>query len=123
MINFIFYENPEVAIVCLPPGAPALYSLEAAADLTGVHPGMLLHYCQLGLLSVDRPRPGEDPVLDDNALSEVRRIEHYRRQNGINLQALPLICELWREIDQLRNELRQSQARNATPKRRSQWNA
>lgn len=112
MINFILYENPEVAMISLPPGALALYSLEAAAECTGVHPQMLLHYCRLGLFGVDLPRHGKEFVFDDHALSEVRRIEHYRQQGGINLNALPLICELWREIDQLRNELRQSLASN-----------
>ncbi len=123
MINFIFYENPAVAIVCLPPGAPALHSLEAAADLTGVHPEMLLHYCQLGLLSIKWATSGNEPVFDDRALSEVRRIEYYRKGDGINLQALPLICKLWREIDQLRSELPQSKAMNAKSNRPSHWEA
>ncbi|MEO6992091.1 MAG: hypothetical protein ABI273_00555, partial [Lacunisphaera sp.] len=63
------------------------------------------------------------PVFDDHALSEVRRIEYYRKGDGINLQALPLICKLWREIDQLRGELHQSQAANVKSNRRQHRDA
>ena len=104
MTNFIFYENPMMTIVCRPAGAPALYSLATAAHLTGVHPEMLRHYCQLGLLGADRA--GGEPTFDDNALYEVRRIEHFRRHHGVNLRALPLLCDLWREVGRLQAELR-----------------
>ena len=106
MTNFIFYRNPTVTIVCLPAGTPALYSLEAAADLCGVHPNLLRNYCRLGLLGADRADSEGDPVFDDNALYEVRRIEHYQTQLGVNRQALPHLCALWRELERLQAEIR-----------------
>jgi DNA-binding transcriptional MerR regulator len=106
MTNFIFYHNPTVTIVCLPADTPVLYSLETAAGLCGVHPHMLRHYCQLGLLGSERMEATREPVFDDNALYEVRRIEHYLNEHGVNRQALPHLCALWRELDRLQAEVR-----------------
>ncbi|HTL68517.1 MAG TPA: hypothetical protein VL200_12715 [Lacunisphaera sp.] len=36
----------------------------------------------------------------------MRRIEHYRFQHGVNRQALPHLCALWRELDRLQAEVR-----------------
>jgi len=106
MTNFIFYHNPTLTLVCLPAGAPVLYSLEAAAQLCGVHPDRLRYYCQLGLLGPGRAETAGDPTFDDNALYEVRRIEHYQHRHGVNRQALPHLCALWREIERLQAEVR-----------------
>ena len=106
MTNFILYVNPEVAIMCLPPGTPAVYSLGTAAHLTGVHPEMLQYYCQLGLLGPRAAASADSPTFDDSALFEIRRIEHCRQNLGVNLQALPLLCDLWREVERLQGELR-----------------
>lgn len=104
MTNFIFYVNPTVTLACVPAGTPVLYSLAAAAELTGVHPEVLRHYCRLGLLGAHRS--AGEPTFDDNALYEVRRIEHYRRHHGVTLQALPLFCGLSREVERLQAEVR-----------------
>ena len=106
MINFVFYENPTLTLVCVPAGSPALYSLHAAAHLCGVHPELLRHYCQLGLLGPERANSGRAPLFDDNALYEVRRIEHVQHYCGVNRQTLPVLCELWREVDRLQAEVR-----------------
>lgn len=84
----------------------AYYSLEVAAVLTGVHPDLLRYYCQIGLLGAERADPNEEPVFDDHALYAVRKIDHLRRHQGVNLHALPLVCQLSREVERLRAELR-----------------
>lgn len=106
MTNFVFYENPTLTLICVPASAPGRYSLSTAATLTGVHPELLRHYCQLGLLGASRAGTEGEPTFDDNALFEVRRIEHFQRDLGVNRQALPLICELLREVDRLQAEVR-----------------
>jgi DNA-binding transcriptional MerR regulator len=105
-MNFTFYASPSLTIVCVPAGASALYSLAAAARLTGVHVEMLRYYCRLGLIDALQDDRESEPVFDENALSEVRRIEHYRRHLGVNRRALPLLCELWREGERQKIELR-----------------
>jgi DNA-binding transcriptional MerR regulator len=106
MTNFIFYDNPTLTLVCVPSGAHAIYSLETAARLAGVHPEMLRYYCRLGLFGEARARPETELIFDDDTLYELRRFEHYRRHLGVNRRALPLLCELWREVERLQTELR-----------------
>ena len=103
--TFAFYVNPTLALVCLPTDTPVLFSLETAADLTGVHPEMLRYYCRLGLLGADRSVGEREPTFDEAALHEVRRIEHYRRHLAVSRQALPLVCELRREAERQHIEI------------------
>ena len=106
MTNFIFYQNPTLTIVCLPDGAPARYSLPTAARLCNLHQEMLHYYCELGLLGSEYARADREPTFDDNALYEIRRIQHDQDFYGVNRQALPIICELRREVERLQAELR-----------------
>ena len=88
------------------PTGPSTYSLGQAAKLGGVHPEMLRYYCQIGLLGRERTRPSAQLSFNDDALYELRRIEHYRRHHGLSRRTLRMMAALWREIDGLNNELR-----------------
>jgi hypothetical protein len=103
--TFAFYVNPTLALVCIPADAPILFSLETAANLTGVHPEMLRYYCRRGLLGPQRAEREREPTFDEEALQEVRRIEYYRRHLAVSRQALPLICELRREAERQHIEI------------------
>ena len=85
---------------------PTPYSLEAAADLADIHPEMLRYYCRLGVLGEVFARPGAALIFDDDTVYELRRFEHYRRHHGVNRKTLRLLCDLWREVERLRNEVR-----------------
>lgn len=106
MTNFIFYTNPTLTLLCVPATTRARHTLDAAAELTGVHPEMLRYYCRLGLLGGPGQPAEHPPTFSDDELYELRRIEHYRRQHGVSRQALPLFCALSREVDRLQAELR-----------------
>lgn len=95
-----------VTLIRVTETAPATYSLEAAARLAGVRPDILRKYCRLGLFGEARARQETDPIFDDDALYELRRFEHYRRNYGMNRRSLRLVCSLWREVDRLEAELR-----------------
>lgn len=86
--------------------ASAPYSVEEAARLAGVHPDLLRHYHQRGLVFAAGATAGGEPVFDDQALYTARRIEHLRRRHGASLSSLPLLCELLREVEELRAEVR-----------------
>jgi len=105
MTKFTFYVNPTVTLLCIPDGAPTLFSLETSALLTGVHPDMLRYYCRLGLIDAQAEGPGGAPAFDESSLREVRRIEHYRRRLGVSRRALPLVCELRREGERRKIDL------------------
>jgi len=106
MTKFIFYDNPTLTLVCVPSPAPLLHSLETSARLTGLHPEMLRYYCRTGLIAAHVGEGEGEPVFDDEALEDVRRIEHYRQHLGVGRRALPLVCELWREGERQQIELR-----------------
>ena len=106
MSDFVLVEQHSLTVVEVTAGEGAAYSLDTAAHLADVHPDLLRHYCQAGLLGKDRVSTGKEPVFDDDALYELRRIEHYRRHHNVNLHALPLVIGLLREIEGLRDELR-----------------
>lgn len=104
--DFTFYANPTLTLACVPCGAPALFSLEDAAHLTGVHAEMLRYYHRAGLLEARQGARETELFFDEAALHEVRRIEHYRRHLGVGRRALPLICELQHEGERRQIELR-----------------
>ena len=104
--DFVFYANPMLALVCVPSGTSAHFSLDEAVNLTGVHAEMLRYYSRVGLIESHRGFLETDLFFDEEALREVRRIVHYRQLLGIGLRALPLICELRRASERLQIELR-----------------
>ncbi len=102
---FAFHVNLTRTLVCVPANGTVLFSLETAAGLTGVHPEMLRYYCRLGLLGPGLAEGMREPVFDEEALHEVRRIEHYRRHLAVSRQALPLVCELRRDAERRHIEI------------------
>ncbi len=86
------------------PGRPT-YTLAAAATVAGVPPEMLRYYVESGAVATVTFVRGQ-ARLDDDALYELRRIEHYRRYYGVNRRALPLIGTLLRELARLEAEVR-----------------
>lgn len=105
MSNFVLVEQHTLTAIEVTVDRQT-YSLDDAARLAEVHPDLLRYYCRTGLLGDDRMQSEQEPVFDDNALYELRRIEHYRRHHGVNLRSLPLFFGLLREIENLHAELR-----------------
>jgi DNA-binding transcriptional MerR regulator len=106
MINFVILEKHSLVLTRAEYPGRSAYSLEEAAELSGVHPDMVRYYVRLGILGEGSLRPGVEPIFDDDALYELRRIEHYRRNYGVNRSALPLISRLLRDAARLEAELR-----------------
>jgi DNA-binding transcriptional MerR regulator len=106
MSNFVILEARSVELERTGGGSPSAYSLSDAARLADVHPELLRYYCRLGLFGNRTAAGAPEPVFDDDALYELRRIEHYRRHYGVNRRALPLISRLLRELARLEAEVR-----------------
>jgi DNA-binding transcriptional MerR regulator len=106
MNNTVFAEERSLTLVCVPETGLATYSLETAAGLAGIHPEMLRHYCLLGLFGDALARPAADLIFDDDDIYQLRRFEHYRRNNQVSRKTLRLIFSLWRDIELLQAELR-----------------
>lgn len=82
------------------------YTVEILAQLAGIPPELLLDYCRRGVLGVAFIQTSARLEFDDETLYELRRVHRLRTTHEVNLQALPLLAELLREIDRLREELR-----------------
>jgi DNA-binding transcriptional MerR regulator len=106
MSNFVILENHTLVLTRATPAARSTYSLDDAAQLAEVHPELVRYYWRLGLFGPARGGSGPEPVFDDDAIYELRRIEHYRRHYGVNRRALPLISRLLREVARLEAEVR-----------------
>jgi hypothetical protein len=83
----------------------ATYTLQIASQMTGAEPDLIRYYHVSGVLHA-APKAGRSPMFDDDAIYELRRLEHYRRQLGANRQALAFIGSLLREVARLEGELR-----------------
>jgi DNA-binding transcriptional MerR regulator len=105
MSNFVIIENQSIELTRAP-ATRSTHSLEDAAKVADVHPELLRYYCRVGLFGPHHAESGSDPIFDDDAIYELRRIEHYRRHYGVNRRALPLISSLLRELARLEAEVR-----------------
>ena len=100
MNTLVVYSSTMRSLECRPRGASRpVYSLQTASRLTGVHPDLVEYYCHLGLVNGISEQPNHGLVFEPSALEEIRRLEHYRRNLGVQRRALLLICELWREAE------------------------
>jgi DNA-binding transcriptional MerR regulator len=106
MSNFVVSQNQSLVLIYGNAANRAPYSLEELARLADVHPDLLRYYCRRGIFGEARTRSDTEPVFDDDALYELRRIEHYRRHYGVTRQALPILCSLWRDVARLQAEVR-----------------
>ena len=106
MTKFTFYSSPTLTLVRVPSDDPMGFSFHDLARLTGVHPELLRYYYRRGLIEAQADGPEDDPLFGQEAVSEIRRIEHYRRFLGVSRRALPLLCELRREGERQHIELR-----------------
>ncbi|HEY4989517.1 MAG TPA: MerR family transcriptional regulator [Opitutaceae bacterium] len=82
------------------------YTLEAAAELADVHPELVRYYLSQGVFGPLAAGEGQTPLFDEDAVYELRRIEHFRRHYGVHRRALPLISRLLRDVARLEAELR-----------------
>jgi len=94
-----------LAAVSVTRAGRAVYTLEVVAEIAGVPREQAMAYWRQGLFG-SRSAGGAKPVFDDDALYELRRIEHYRRHYGVSRRALPLLSRLLREVARLEAEVR-----------------
>jgi DNA-binding transcriptional MerR regulator len=105
MSNFVILEKHSLVLAPSAPSARSRYSIDDAAQLAEVHPELVRYYWRIGLFGPARGELEPEPLFDDDAIYELRRIEHYRRHYGVNRRALPLISRLLRELARLEAEV------------------
>jgi len=85
------------------PECETVYSLEVVAELAGVSTQTVLHYHEIGVISTAT----EALEFDTEGLRQLRRIEHLRHAHRLSDSGLRFVLNLLREVEQLRQELRQ----------------
>jgi DNA-binding transcriptional MerR regulator len=79
------------------------FSLEHLSKHSGVDAETILNYFEKGLLA----SVSKEPLLfTEGALFQLSRVEHFRTQYRLNLEALKLVMDLMDEVEKLRAESR-----------------
>lgn len=80
-----------------------IFSLEQAADLTGMHTEMILEFVRADLIQVHLSE--EAPQFDESALFRIRHIENLRQEH-VNLRTVCYIIHLLDRLETSDRELR-----------------
>jgi len=96
---------------------PEPLGLEAASELTGMHPQMVIEFVRASLVvpsSTTRPAGDADaesepadPAFDAAALYRLRQIEHLRTHHQAHLRTICLVLGLLDRAEAAERELRQ----------------
>jgi DNA-binding transcriptional MerR regulator len=87
-------------------GPESGYTLETVVHLTGVSRRSILVYIKSGLVPAQGDPENESFTFDEDGIYRIRRIEHLRSEQGINLAGIQVIFELLNQIEHLRSEMR-----------------
>ncbi|QJE95082.1 chaperone modulator CbpM [Luteolibacter luteus] len=85
-------------------GADEIFDLDAAAELSGMHPEMILEFCRAHVVAL---RHQEDsPQFDNRGIHRLRLIETLRHDRGMSLRSIRFVVELMERLDTAETELR-----------------
>jgi MerR family transcriptional regulator/heat shock protein HspR len=90
----------------------AVYIISVAAELAGVHPQTLRIYERKGLVRPHRT-VGNTRRYSDEDIRTLRMIQELTQDEGVNLAGVKLIMELQSEIERLRDQIAEVEARLA----------
>lgn len=87
----------------------AVYVISVAAELAGVHPQTLRIYERKGLLRPQRTS-GNSRRYSERDIERLRTIQELTQDEGVNLAGVKRIMQLQRELDRLRERIRELEA-------------
>lgn len=87
----------------------AVYVISVAAELTGVHPQTLRIYERKGLLRPKRTS-GNSRRYSERDIDRLRMIQELTQAEGVNLAGVKRIMQMQRELDRLRDRIRELEA-------------
>ncbi|MGE5293376.1 MAG: MerR family transcriptional regulator [Solirubrobacterales bacterium] len=100
------HSPPTRALELFEPKPNVLYSLDAAAVLAGVPRRSILIYCRAGLVRPVVQPPYGVMEFTEEAIYTLRRIEHLRTVQGLDLAWIKVMFDLLDEVERLRAEVR-----------------
>jgi MerR family transcriptional regulator/heat shock protein HspR len=87
----------------------AVYVISVAAELAGVHPQTLRIYERKGLLRPKRTS-GNSRRYSEHDIERLRMIQELTQSEGVNLAGVKRIMQMQRELDRLRDRIRDLEA-------------
>lgn len=87
----------------------AVYVISVAAELAGVHPQTLRIYERKGLLRPKRTS-GNSRRYSEDDIERLRMIQELTQAEGVNLAGVKRIMQMQRELDRLRDKIRELEA-------------
>lgn len=81
-----------------------IFDLASAAELSGMHPEMILEFCRAHVVALHRS--GDDPRFDSRGIHRLRQIETLRQERSMSLRSIRFVVELMERLDSAENELR-----------------
>jgi len=94
------------AYITLSRSEPEQLTLEGLAACAGVHPTLIQHFVEYGLLEPSA-RTGTQWLFDTACIARLRMIERLRRDLGANLAGIAVILDLLDRLTALQREVEQ----------------
>jgi hypothetical protein len=99
-------ETEYMRLTVLNPEAGKLYDVRAAAEYTAVDPDGIRTYCREGLVRVIEYKENGEPLLDEDGIYWLRRIQDLRTEMRLEGPMLRIVLDLMQEVERLRQEVR-----------------
>jgi DNA-binding transcriptional MerR regulator len=98
--------KPEDALELFEPDPRTVYTIEATARLVDLPRHTILVYYKRGLVSPVAGPEGLGYCFNKAGIRRLRRIEHLRNIDGLNLNGIKMILGLMTEVERLQAEVR-----------------
>jgi len=82
------------------------FDLAAAAELSGIHPEMILEFTRARLIRFSPLAPSGSPHFDNRALFRLRQIQSLRHDRAMSLRSIRLVVDLLDRLDAAEAQLR-----------------
>jgi DNA-binding transcriptional MerR regulator len=99
-------ETEYMRLTVINPEAGKLYDVRAVAEFTAVDPDGIRTYCREGLVRVIEYKENGEPLLDEDGIYWLRRIQDLRTEMRLEGPVLRIVLDLMQEVERLRQELR-----------------
>jgi DNA-binding transcriptional MerR regulator len=82
------------------------FNLERAAELSGMHPEMILEFTRAEIIHTTGQDPDGSPRFDETEIVRLRQIEYLRAIEGASLRTIRYILALLDRLEAAEHELR-----------------
>lgn len=89
------------------PGDEEFYDLETAAELSGMHPEIILELVRSRIVALIREDSRDSPRFDARAIYRLRQIEVLREERTLDMHSVRLVIGLIERLENAERELRE----------------